>query len=386
MNPFVFNTTKSVVFENGAAVRIAALAGGLLGKTCLLITDPGLRKLGLCDPCIDALEKAGHQVTVFDDVEADPSRETLMRAVEAGRSAGATGVIGFGGGSSQDVAKLVALLLGSDEDLDAAWGVGQAKGPRLPLVLVPTTAGTGSEVTPVSIITVGAEEKRGVSSPVILPDMAILDASLTVGLPASITAATGVDAMVHAIESYASVNANNNPVSKLLAREALRLLGANIETVVADASNLEARGAMLLGSMLAGQAFANAPVAAVHALAYPIGGTFHIPHGLSNALVLPHVLRFNAPQASSVYAEIAADAFPDLAEVEGGQARTAAFVDALTDLSKRIGLPPRLRDVDIPRSAIPKMAEDAMVQARLLVNNPREVTQADAQAIYEAAW
>ena len=386
MNPFVFNTTKSVVFENGAAVRIAALAGGLLGKTCLLITDPGLRKLGLCDPCIDALEKAGHQVSVFDDVEADPSRETLMRAVEAGRSAGATGVIGFGGGSSQDVAKLVALLLGSDEDLDAAWGVGQAKGPRLPLVLVPTTAGTGSEVTPVSIITVGAEEKRGVSSPVILPDMAILDASLTVGLPASITAATGVDAMVHAIESYASVNANNNPVSKLLAREALRLLGANIETVVADGSNLEARGAMLLGSMLAGQAFANAPVAAVHALAYPIGGTFHIPHGLSNALVLPHVLRFNAPQASSVYAEIAADAFPDLAEVEGGQARTAAFVDALTDLSKRIGLPPRLRDVDIPRSAIPKMAEDAMVQARLLVNNPREVTQADAQAIYEAAW
>ena len=386
MNPFVFNTTKSVVFENGAAERIAALAGGLLGKACLLITDPGLRKLGLCDPCIDALEKAGHQVTVFDDVEADPSRETLMRAVEAGRSAGATGVIGFGGGSSQDVAKLVALLLGSDEDLDAAWGVGQAKGPRLPLVLVPTTAGTGSEVTPVSIITVGAEEKRGESSPVILPDMAILDASLTVGLPASITAATGVDAMVHAIESYASVNANNNPVSKLLAREALRLLGANIETVVADGSNLEARGAMLLGSMLAGQAFANAPVAAVHALAYPIGGTFHIPHGLSNALVLPHVLRFNAPQAGSVYAEIAADAFPDLAEVEGGQARTAAFVDALTDLSRRLGLPPRLRDVDIPQSAIPKMAEDAMVQARLLVNNPREVTQADAQAIYEAAW
>ena len=361
MNPFVFNTTKSVVFENGAAVRIAELAGSLLGEACLLITDPGLRQLGLCDPCIDALEKAGHQVTIFDEVEADPSRETLMRAVEAGRSAGATGVIGFGGGSSQDVAKLVALLLGSDEDLDAAWGVGQAKGPRLPLVLIPTTAGTGSEVTPVSIITVGAEEKRGVSSPVILPDMAILDASLTVGLPAPITAATGVDAMVHAIESYASVNANNNPVSKLLAREALRLLGANIEA-------------------------ANSPVAAVHALAYPIGGTFHIPHGLSNALVLPHVLRFNAPNAGSVYAEIAADAFPALADVEGSQARTAAFIDAVSDLSARLGLPQRLRDVNIPQSAIPKMAEDAMVQARLLVNNPRDVTQADAQAIYEAAW
>jgi alcohol dehydrogenase class IV len=386
VTPFVFNTTKSVVFENGAALRLAELAGGLLGQNCLLITDPGLRALGLCDPAIAALETAGHTVTIFDAVEADPSRETLMQAVEAGRAAGATGVIGFGGGSSQDVAKLVALLLGSNEDLDSAWGVAQAKGPRLPLVLIPTTAGTGSEVTPVSIITVGAEEKRGVSSPVILPDMAILDAELTLGLPAHITAATGIDAMVHAIEAYASKNANNNPVSKLLAREALRLLGANIEAVVADGSNLEARGAMLLGSMLAGQAFANSPVAAVHALAYPIGGTFHIPHGLSNALVLPHVLRFNAPEAGTLYAEIAADAFPALAEVEGTQARTAAFIDALADLSARVGLQTRLRDVDIPKEAIEKMAADAMLQGRLLVNNPRDVTQADAHTIYTAAW
>ena len=386
MTPFVFNTTKSVVFENGAAVRLAELAGGLLGRNCLLITDPGLRALGLCDPAIAALQAAGHTVTIFDAVEADPSRETLMQAVEAGRAAGTTGVIGFGGGSSQDVAKLVALLLGSGEDLDSAWGVAQAKGPRLPLVLVPTTAGTGSEVTPVSIITVGAEEKRGVSSPVILPDMAILDAELTLGLPAHITAATGVDAMVHAIEAYASKNANNNPVSKLLAREALRLLGANIEAVVADGSNLEARGAMLLGSMLAGQAFANSPVAAVHALAYPIGGTFHIPHGLSNALVLPHVLRFNAPDAGTLYAEIAADAFPELAAVEGTQARTAAFIDALADLSARVGLQTRLRDVGIPKDAIAKMAADAMLQARLLVNNPRDVTQDDAHTIYTAAW
>ena len=386
MTPFVFNTTKSVVFENGAAVRLAELAGGLLGKNCLLVTDPGLRKLGLCDPAIAALEAAGHVVTVFDAVEADPSRETLMAAVEAGRAADATGVIGFGGGSSQDVAKLVALLLGSGEDLDGAWGVAQAKGPRLPLVLIPTTAGTGSEVTPVSIITVGAEEKRGVSSPVILPDMAILDAELTLGLPAHITAATGIDAMVHAIEAYASKSANNNPLSKLLAREALRLLGANIEAVVADGTDIDARGAMLLGSMLAGQAFANSPVAAVHALAYPIGGTFHIPHGLSNALVLPHVLRFNAPDAGTLYAEIAADAFPDLAAVEGTQARTAAFIDALADLSARVGLQTRLRDVDIPKEAIDKMAADAMLQARLLVNNPRTVSQSDAHTIYTAAW
>src|SRR5690606_7413483 len=302
------------------------------------------------------------------------------------KSASITGVVGFGGGSSMDVAKLVALLLGSGEDLDEAWGVAQAKGPRLPLVLVPTTAGTGSEVTPVSIITVGDEEKRGVSSPVILPDIAVLDAELTVGLPPAITAATSIDAVVHAIEAYTSKSPNNNPLSRMLAKQALQLLGGNLEVVIADGKNLGARGAMLLGSMLAGQAFANSPVAAVHALAYPIGGTFHIPHGLSNALVLPHVLRFNAPDAAHLYAEIAADAFPHLAREESVQGRCAASIEELAGLSGRVGLQPRLRDVGIPEDALAKMAADAMKQQRLLVNNPREVSEADAFAIYRAAW
>lgn len=384
MNAFQFHTTASIVFEAGAAGRLAEVAGRKLGGSVLFVTDPGLRRLGLCDAAIASLEAAGISVTVFDQVEADPSRATLMKAVEAGR--GATGVVGFGGGSSLDVAKLAALLIGSGEDLDEAWGVAQAKGPRLPLVLVPTTAGTGSEVTPVSIITVGEEEKRGVSSPVILPDIAILDAELTLGLPPAITAATGIDAMVHAIEAYASKSANNNPLSKMLAKQALQLLGANIETVIADGRNIEARGAMLLGSMLAGQAFANSPVAAVHALAYPIGGTFHIPHGLSNALVLPHVLRFNAPDAAHLYAEIAADAFPHLTGEESVQGRCAAFIEEIAALSARVGLQPRLRDVGIPEDAIAKMAADAMKQQRLLVNNPRAVSEADAFTIYRAAW
>jgi alcohol dehydrogenase class IV len=384
--PFAFNTTPSVVFEPGAAKRLGTIAGKRLGANVLFVTDPGLRRLGLCDRALASLEASGIIATVFDEVEADPSRTTLMKAVEAGRVASVTGVIGFGGGSSLDVAKLAALLIGSGEDLDEAWGVAQAKGPRLPLVLVPTTAGTGSEVTPVSIITVGEEEKRGVSSPVILPDVAVLDAELTLGLPPSITAATGIDAMVHAIEAYASKNANNNPLSKMLARQALQLLGANIETVVSDGQNMEARGAMLLGSMLAGQAFANSPVAAVHALAYPIGGTFHIPHGLSNALVLPHVLRFNAPDAAHLYAEIAADAFPHLEREESMQGRCAAFIEELAALSARVGLQPRLRDVGIGEDALAKMAADAMKQQRLLVNNPREVGEADALAIYRAAW
>ncbi|MGD9912768.1 MAG: iron-containing alcohol dehydrogenase [Rhizobiaceae bacterium] len=386
MNPFVFNTTPSLVFEPGAARRVAAIAGKRLDGSVLFVTDPGLRRLGLCDPALASLRDAGIAVTIFDAVEADPSRATLEKAVEAGRAAKATAVIGFGGGSSLDVAKLAALLIGSGEDLDAAWGVGKASGPRLPLVLVPTTAGTGSEVTPVSIITVGETEKRGVSSPVILPDIAVLDAELTIGLPPAITAATGVDAMVHAIEAYASKNANNNPLSRMLARQALRLLGANIETAVFRGGDVEARGAMLLGSMLAGQAFANSPVAAVHALAYPVGGIFHVPHGLSNALVLPHVLRFNAPDAAHLYAEIAADAFPALAREEGAQGRCAAFIEELAGLSKRLGMQTTLREVSVAEADLPRLASDAMKQQRLLVNNPREVSEADALAIYRAAW
>lgn len=386
MTPFNFNTTPSVVFDNGAAARLGPITANCLGPRVLFVTDPGLRQLGLCDAALESLAAAGAEVVVFDQVEADPSRATLMSAVQTGLAAQVSGVVGFGGGSSLDVAKLAALLIGSAEDLDEAWGVGQAKGPRLPLVLVPTTAGTGSEVTPVSIITVGAESKLGVSSAVLLPDIAVLDAELTLGLPPAITAATGVDAMVHAIEAYSSKSANNNPMSKMLARQALQLLGGNIETAVFDGKDTAARSAMLLGSMLAGQAFANSPVAAVHALAYPVGGTFHVPHGLSNALVLPHVLRFNAPAAAHLYAEIATDAFPALVGEQGAQARCAAFIDSLASLSKKLGLQTTLREVGIEKKHLPKLASDAMLQQRLLVNNPREVSEADALAIYTVAW
>jgi len=386
MQPFTFNTTPAIVFEPGAARRLGAIAGARLGAAVLFVTDAGLRRLGLCDPALASLRGEGRSVTMFDGVEPDPSHATLMRAVEAGRAAGATGVVALGGGSSLDVAKLAALLLGSGEDLDRAWGVGQARGPRLPLALVPTTAGTGSEVTPVSIITVGEEEKRGVSSPVILPDLAVLDPELTLALPPAVTAATGVDAMVHAIEAYASKSGNNNPLSKMLARQALTLLGANIEKAVHEGFDIEARGAMLLGSMLAGQAFANSPVAAVHALAYPIGGTFHVPHGLSNALVLPHVLRFNAPEAAGLYAEIAVDAFPSLDAEPAAERRCAAFIEELAALSKRLGMKTKLREVGIGEAHLGKLAADAMKQQRLLVNNPRAVSEADALAIYRAAW
>ena len=387
LNSFNFNTTAGLRFGSGQAKNSCEEIFNKLGSRILFITDKGLMSLGLTKPTIEELKKMG-SVEIFGEVESDPSQKTLLKAIEIGKKFKATGVVGFGGGSSMDVAKLVALILGSNEDLEQAWGVANAKGPRLPLVLVPTTAGTGSEVTPVAIITVGEEEKKGVSSSIILPDLAILDPELTLGLPARTTAATGIDAMVHAIEAYASTNKNNNLISKMIAIEALKLLGKSIETAVLDGSNLEARGNMLIGSMLAGKAFANSPVAAVHALAYPIGGTFHVSHGLSNSLVLPYVLRFNSvdAKAAKYYSELAQYVFPDLDINKGTQAVCAEFINTLEDLSKRLGLPQKLREVNIPNEACKKMASDAMKQTRLLVNNPREVTETDALNIYQAAW
>ncbi len=387
LNSFQFNTTPGLRYGSGQAKDSCEEIYNKLGQSILFITDKGLMSLGLTEHTLKELKKIS-SVEIFDDVEADPSKKTLLKAIEVGKKIKATGVIGFGGGSSMDVAKLTALILGSGENLEEAWGVSNAKGPRLPLVLIPTTAGTGSEVTPVSIITVGEEEKKGVSSPLILPDLAILDPDLTLGLPANTTAATGIDAMVHAIEAYASSSKNNNPVSKMLSIEALKLLGGSIEKAVFEGSNIEARGNMLIGAMLAGKAFANSPVAAVHALAYPIGGTFHISHGLSNSLVLPYVLRFNSvdSKASKDYAELAPYVFPEIDTNKGAQSVCAEFIDKLESLSKKLGLPQKLREVDIPKNACEKMAKDAMKQTRLLVNNPREVTEKDALNIYHSAW
>ncbi len=385
MTPFTFNTSASIQFGAGRLDQLGALAKARIGARVLLVTDPGLLETGIVVRAMASLAAAGVAVELFKDVEADPPEAVVLRATEMAKIMDVDGVVGLGGGSSLDVAKLVALLAASGERLADIYGVGKANGPRLPLILVPTTAGTGSEVTPISILTTGTHEKMGVVSPLILPDVALLDPELTLGLPAHVTAATGIDAMVHAIEAYASANANNNPLSRTLATKALALMGGALLAAVRTGHDLAARSDMLLGSMLAGQAFANSPVAAVHALAYPLGGHFHIPHGLSNALVLPHVLRFNVETAPQAYIELAPHAFPDLARLEGC-ARAEAFCDRLAEFSAACGLKQRLRDMAIPRAVLPRLAEDAMKQTRLLVNNPRPVREADALAIYEAAW
>lgn len=378
MSGYEFIYGPKLISGAGSSASLGTL---LPSGLCLFVTDSQILALGLAEPALAALREAGIEPVLFDSVEADPSLETLLAAVAAG--VGCSSVVGFGGGSPMDVAKLAAYLLGSGDDLDSIWGVGLATGARLPLALVPTTAGTGSEATPISVITVGGDRKLAVNSEPLLADFAILDAGLTLGLPREVTAATGIDAMVHAIEAYTSVR-KKNPVSDLLAREALRLLSANLQRACDQPADMAAREAMLLGAHLAGIAFANAPVAGVHALAYPLGGHFHIPHGLSNALMLTHVLGHNMHAAMPLYAELGTLLDPGLAAV-GTQAQAQGFVEAMAGLCRDAGVPRRLSEVGIGAEHLDLLASEAMKQERLLVNNPCPIGEADARRLYEAA-
>lgn len=378
---FQFRTAPRVVCEPGAAAKLSVYLSELGITKPLLITDPGLMSINLVPPLIEAMKQAGLDCVVFDGVAEDPPESVVYAAVELG--AKCDGVIAIGGGSSMDVAKVAAALLGGAQALPEMYGVDQVKGARLPLVLVPTTAGTGSEVTPVAVITTGETTKAGVSSGVLLPDIAVLDVDLTLGLPARISAMTGIDAMVHAIEAFTS-KIKKNPMSDMLAKESLRMMVEALPKVLRNGQDREARSAMLLGAHLAGQAFANAPVAAVHALAYPVGGHFHIPHGLSNSLVLPAVLRFNELQAAHLYAEL----YDCLNTASQGSVadRSQAFIALMEGMIADSGLPATLKDAGIPDAFLPTLAEDAMLQQRLLINNPREVTYDDALAIYQRAY
>ena len=385
MHSFLFNTVSDVLSGPGTSGQLGEMAAAMGIERLFVVTDPGIIQFGLLQQAVESLEANNIALHIYSDIVADPPESVVMNAMHAAQDFGCDGVIGFGGGSSMDVAKLLAVLIKGEQQLVDIYGVDQITGGRLPLIQVPTTAGTGSEATMVSIITTGETTKAGVVSRTLLADKIILDAALTTGLPPAVTAATGIDAMVHAIEAFTSKRLKN-PLSDMLAREALRLMAGNIETAVKQGDNLEARSAMLLGAMLAGQAFANAPVAAVHGLAYPLGGNYHIPHGLSNSLVLPHVLRFNAPEAADLYAQLAPIILPGQQLPDDPIAVTQILADYFLALAEDLGLQTTLRQMNIPEADLSMLAQEAMLQQRLLINNPRELTLDDALAIYRQAF
>ena len=383
MSNFSFETPPRVICADGESERLGDLLREFGVSRPLVVTDRGIVEAGLLEPLLARLRTLGLDITVFADVLADPPASCVEAAVALALATRADGVIGFGGGSSLDVAKLVALLSRSGETLDALFGVGRAVGVRWPLIQVPTTAGTGSEVTPIAIVTMPNGEKQGVVSRRLYADVAVLDATLTLGLPARVTAMTGIDAMVHAIEAYTSRHAKN-VLSDTLAMRALRLLSDHIVAAIEDGSNLEARRAMLQGSMLAGMAFANAPVGAVNALASPISGQFHVPHGLSNALVLLPVLEFNLAEADAMYAELA-DAVRATERTWHRSASGRAFIDAMAIIVGELGLERTLGELGVIEADLPGLATDAMTVQRLLVNNPRDVSYEQALALYRDA-
>lgn len=384
MQSFSFQTVPHIVLEAGLARRLGELLRERhAGRRACVLTDAFLHRGGTLAPALDSLARAGWEVLVIDEVVADPPEEVVRDAARRAREFGAELVIGLGGGSSMDVAKLVAALCASEQPLEQMYGVNRVEHGRLPLVQIPTTAGTGSEVTPISIVTTGKTTKSGVVSPRLYADSALLDPELTVGLPPAATAATGIDAMVHAIEAYTSKRLKN-PLSDHLACKALQLLTVNLLPACRDGQDLAARSAMLLGAMLAGQAFANAPVGGVHALAYPIGGVFHVPHGLSNALVLPHVLRFNAQAAAQQYAELGQ--LVGLEPVGPVEEQAEAFIAYLVRLARDAGLPANLQAVGIDVGDLAGLAADAMKQERLLINNPCAIDEASALEIYRRAF
>jgi len=379
---FDFHSTRSILLERGGSSNLAKRIFERGGKSVLIVTDSGVLSAGLLTKALVQFQELSLSAYIFSDVLADPPVSVIDSAVKAAQNCKADFIVGFGGGSSMDVAKLVALLAAGKEKLADVYGVDMAKGPRLPLILVPTTAGTGSEVTTIAIVTISESEKKGVVSPQLLPDVSLLDAELTLGLPSHVTAATGIDAIVHAIEAFTTKRLKN-PVSDCLAKEALRLLAGNLHKVVKSGSDVIARENMLLGACLAGMAFTNAPVAGVHALAYPIGARFHVPHGLSNSLMLGPVMRFNLEVAHAMYAELGKIIKPGL---QGStQEQAAQLIDYLGSLAGELGLAKSLVEVGITANDVDQLAKEAMLQTRLLQNSPREITLRDARDLYREA-
>jgi len=380
----LFSTTKRIIFGLGAVEKVGAEAQFLKAKKVLIITDPGVIQAGLLEDVKTSLQSMGIPFIIFDGVEPDPRIEVVEKSVQVAKKEGINLIIGLGGGSSLDIAKVTSILITNPGEIDQFFGIDLVPNPGLPVILVPTTAGTGSEVTPIAILSDPKEKlKKGIVSPTLFPEVAIVDPKLTLGLPPSVTALTGMDALTHAIEAYYSVNAT--ALTDLLALRAMELISKNIRMAFAHGENIVARSNMMEGSLLAGIAFANAGVGAVHAFAYPLGGEFHLAHGLTNTLMLPYVMRYNILGCPSKFAQMAkafGEKVEGLSELDGAEV-AVKFVERLSD---DLRVPRRLRDVGIPEEAIPRLAEAAMKVTRLLANNPRKVRLEDAIAIYKTAY
>ena len=354
-------------------------------KKILVVTDPALEKIGITKQVIDPLMDTGYDVIVYTGVVPEPPLAVGEELVDFTRKGKFELVIGFGGGSAMDLAKLAAVLAVHDgpvADYLNLTGTQKIEKKGLPKILIPTTAGTGSEVTNISVLSLETT-KDVVADNYLLADVAIVDPALTVSVPPRITAATGVDALTHAVEAYISVNAS--PTSDALALHAIRVIARSLRKAVEDGSDRQARTDMSQGSYLAGLAFFNAGVAGVHALAYPIGGQFHIPHGESNAVLLPYVMSYIRKSCTKRMA--------DILEALGGnkgllseEEASYKCVDELIRMVRDVGIPTTLGGFNIPESALEQLTSDGVKQKRILGRSPLPLHEGDIRKIYQSAF
>ena len=382
MKNFEVYFVNKILNEIGAIKKTGDILIEKKVNSALIVTDKGIIDAGLIDNLIKSLDAKKIKFKIFSEISPDPPEELVFKGLEFVKNEKIESVIGIGGGSSMDTAKAIALLAKTDISLDLIYGTNFTQGSRLPLILAPTTSGTGSEVTPFAVFTKG-ESKCTVISPIIIPDIAILDAELTYGLPPAITASTGIDAMVHAIEAYTTRN-KKNFISDVLAKESLKLIVQNIEKAVKNGYDKEARSNMLLGASVAGLAFSNAPVAAVHAFAYPLGGIFHISHGLSNSLMLIEVMKFNMDAAINEYYELAITVYPEFhLQNKSKEEIVTDFINRLDNLRKNLGIPVKLSDLKINENDLKKLTDEVVKLTRLFNNNPKDISYDNAFNIYK---
>jgi alcohol dehydrogenase class IV len=380
--PRTFLTPSIIMTGDGIVGQLGTQAKKLGATKVLIVTDQGVAAAGMVELVEEPLKEAGLKVGVYDKSVPEPPMDSVLEAAKFAEKGKYDCIVAFGGGSAMDTAKMVAILPGTGKTVEDFVGIDIVDKKGLPVIAIPTTAGTGSEVTKVAIF---ANEKlnvkQGVSSPFLVPDVALVDPKLTVSCPPRVSAASGIDALIHNIEAYTSVNAT--PLTDMYALEGIKLICRSIRTAVYQGTNMEARYDMALGALYGGIAFGNAGVTAVHALSYPIGGRFHVPHGDANTLMLPWVMQYNMLGSLERFANIAVAMGLD---IEGYTLREAAqmAVEEMRLLADDLDLPLYLSDVNIPSSAIEDLADGAMGQTRLLVNNPRLLTRDDVVAIYHA--
>ncbi|WP_188623183.1 iron-containing alcohol dehydrogenase [Caldalkalibacillus thermarum] len=383
MDGYKFFMPTQMEYGRGLARKTGELLKPYVKQKVLIVTDAGVRKAKILDPIEMSLNEQGIAYDIFDEVDPNPTNQIVENGLRYLQKGNCDIVLAVGGGSSIDTAKAIAALVNNSGSILDYEGVNKLPHPPLPIVAIPTTAGTGSEATPATIITNEKTLfKAAIISPHLYPKLAILDPELTLGLPPSITAATGMDALTHAIESYTSKF--SNPVSQALAINAVKIIGENINKAYFVGTDMDSRGEMLVASCMAGMAFAQSRLGNVHAISHTLGGIFNIPHGIANAALLPYVMAYNLPACPDQYKEIAVALGEDVSGLPVTEAGRKA-IEAIVTMNKSLNIPDNIKDLGVSLDYLPQMIRDTMRSGNVFAN-PRLTSESDVRQIIENAY